>query len=145
VAAQEEFFLMDVAGGNPVVVLTADRILRASWRPGHSALAVTYKQAAATTHVAVYDIGAKSLRQVESLQSDRPFLCWSRDGETLNYVTSGSGRAEVQSYDARLNARTVEFPRPEYTTNPPSTNWPAPGNLDSGNEATDQDTVLVNY
>jgi pimeloyl-ACP methyl ester carboxylesterase len=114
-AAQEEFSVADVASGNPVTVLTADRILRASWRPGHSAIAVAYQQAN-TTHVAVYDIEVHSLRQVESFQSDRPFLFWSRDGETLNYVTSGSGHAKVQSYDASLNARTVESVKPESST-----------------------------
>jgi hypothetical protein len=101
---QEGFFVMDVAGGNPVAVLTADRILRASWRPGHSAIAVAYQQAA-TTHVAVYDIEAQSLLQVDTSQSDQPFLFWSRDGDTLNYVTSGSSGTKVQSYDAREFAR----------------------------------------
>jgi pimeloyl-ACP methyl ester carboxylesterase len=113
-ATQEEFFVMDVAGGIPVTVLTADRILRASWRPGNSAIAVAYQQAN-STHVAVYDIDARSLRQVESFQSDRPFLFWSRDGETLNFVTSGSGIAKVQSYDARLNARTVGSVKSEFS------------------------------
>ena len=114
-AAQEEFSIVDVAGGKPAAVLTADRILGASWRPGHAAIAVAYQQAAAT-QVAVYDIEAQSLRQVESFQSDRPFLFWSRDGETLNYVTSGSGIAKAQSYDAQLNARTLASVKPESGT-----------------------------